>query len=377
MLPPNYGFYKEVFTKELYVNGLEVIKTINPIYIIVGPMNTFSNYYGLTQTAIQDAIDYLAANGGGTVFLRKATYVLTSSIILRQDVSILADIGTILQGDGATNLIYSETIFNSIIENLTFNSCDNPIFLTCGNTTIRNCIFNASINAIRFNDKPYSDNVIDSCIFNESVESSIYLNPIITTTTVKNCRFINSSIFGMGINSESSTNIKDCYFKQQSISIQFAINCIINNCIFEDSEQLLQGYGIPTPNGFNYLLFTSSTVINSGSVLRYLNYSMTDGNYEINIDGLKYLKKKASDLAFNWEGNGSTNLIYKVSGMNELFDIKYNNINTHQDSYLKQPDIFTPDIQRKQYGMIYLDNGTNTDTGRPRYRTYLTDWFDM
>ena len=64
-------------------------------------------------------------------------------------------------------------------------------------------------------------------------------------------------------------------------------------------------------------------------------------------------------------------------GNGKIYPLYIGNINVHQNSYLRQPDIFTPNVQQKQYGMVYLDDGSNTTTGNPKYRSYKDNWEDM
>lgn len=340
---PNQMTIKEYETLMLSINKQDNLFTVS--------QDGSGDYNGNTGSTIQSAINAAEAVGGGTIIIKKGTYIITSQIELKSNVNILGSgwdsiIKNTLQS--ITQSFYGDTVGNFTISNLQFlgrqkdaspNNYTRHIRLDgCFNVTIDKILAMQGYNVVEVNYLSLNVNISNLTAYNHEHCIQIYksshvnITNVIHTTqshtnqdegsyngyiqrgitiqysqyiNISNCSFTNFDLVGIYIRVDDVADMQNLH----------TIN--ISNCIFKDDDSLTisQGFGIQIHHSSG----TNNWEIYNVNIDNCSFYNLTGSNIRSTIsDSTKVHNINISNIS-GYGGNG----IYLYS----LQDVNLSNFN--------------------------------------------------
>lgn len=320
-------------------------------------------YIGTTHTAIQNAIDYLNAQGGGVVFIEKGIYTISSPIILYSNIEICGEwIHTVLKanfsnsGTNAVLSVYDSS--NVYVHDLMIGN--NVKTTAIGNYGIyaEYCGYDITGGALSPNTIYESDLLgknydvesgikIEDCIVQGNLNSGIYL----TYTS-------NSSISNCSVQYNSQKGI---YISTSCINIRVKDNIVQNNgegIVQINSHNNLYSNNI-TQNNVTYGINLYYNCINNIVIGNLTQYNGADGIFLSN-------SKSNSIIANSSQDNGDTGIYINLSDSNTVCgNLTYNSLNALYIESSSLNSIVGNGLYRSEENGFYLDSnsGYNSITG--------------
>lgn len=263
-----------------------------------------SQFNGNTQDAIQNAVDYLASNNGGTIYIKKGTYNISSSIDASGSSYPINFIG-----DGET------TILNNTNEDGTIDTLK-----LSDNSFVKNIYFigvNTSDEVKSGNNLNVSDNCkITQCYFfggNRGIYA--FAN---TKVIVSDCSFSSSKEHGIAFSGGSGSSctycrVSNCIFDGNSDTTKRGIYflqskwCSVSNCYFKDHS----ARGIFVNRGSEYITITGNEFENNFHHITVENDTIESGegaSRYVTITGNIF--KDSTSSAVNLSGTTSNEAEY-------------------------------------------------------------------
>lgn len=367
-------------TTSVTVNGTPIEGT--SATVVVSNVGGGGNFTGDTEICINDAINSIT--GAGTVYIKAGTYTISNKIVLNNNVNIIGDgFNSNLVGNNCDYIMQSvsdspyQQISNiqfsgtSTVSHFQFNSSHGYIY---------SCFFHGTTPIdLDVNDSGSTQQffICNNCVFETSTNTHIFVSVNNWNLKIQNCFFNNASI---GVdNFGFSTQINNSLFVSNNISIQTNLGVSCNTTTFAVCAYGIVAAVITSPIPLDNLIgLVNCSAASFGSSNSVLQCSVPTGltcNYFIQnlvVFGLPLL---GNALVVNGLGTHGINFYPSMSIMSVGTD-GLGIIST--DTNITQPNIALAVEPTAFYGMIYLDDGTNSLSGRPCFRRYNgVSWIDL
>lgn len=361
--------------------------------IIVSPTgNNIGNFQGSTEVAIQEAIDYVTALGGGIVNIKAGNYTISNPIEIKAGIVLIGEgMTTNLIGNGVSAIILSTTRLENIeVSLMQFSgTADSALQINATASMYRNLLVdNVGMYGIRLTDSNDIGMLNQlNCIINSSFGS----NNILRNIWISQYNF--------------NTNIESAFFNGNvGVSPQYSIynegfaptinNNIINFAtiagIFTTDTMICNGNNITGATtsiianilAANIFGVPISVILNNTFVLSFgATTTFYDQTVPAPLECTFICNNSAAvGVADFISLHGTGTHVTKVSNISEIANIQWDTMGIISDnSFISQPPIpqsvEPPSVIK---GTIYLDDGTNTNTGIIGYRRYNgTVWVDI
>ncbi|MGP7818691.1 glycoside hydrolase family 55 protein [Niallia sp. 01092] len=284
--------------------------------------------------AINDTIHAASKAGGGTIFFKKGTYLVTSTIFVPKNISIIGDGKTTttlkrtddavesilkLEGDQTIQSIGLKSKLGTLLagDNITILDCKftNSIqgiqnSFTVHNLSVINSLFDGSGYGILSNQNPSYNVKIINCLFKNNTSDDIEINAESENWLIENCIFKDNKsksenagfAIGVAIKAKNIT-IKNCSFNNiagQSVHVEASAEVTIMNSTFKNSG--VHDYPGDPEADIAVLSNAKVTVLNSIFYESDMKYSkLAIYNTDLPVGGTvtvtssKFYNKKVSD----------------------------------------------------------------------------------
>lgn len=206
---------------------------------------TFGDLNGTTDAVFTSAVNFLASNGGGTVYIKKGTYVFTNQVTVPDSISVHFvgedKAGVVIENDRAADAAFvvsdSGGLTDVSFENVTTTQTGGSVIFLSGigsyKLTIKNSIF-TGISTVALNKFNVEDSILSNANSFATLSRALMLNTEISGTLSASTLLAKSCFINCKLNALTAAALQTTAFLSCEINNVITVSVVLTDVVLEN-----------------------------------------------------------------------------------------------------------------------------------------------
>lgn len=206
---------------------------------------TFGDLNGTTDAVFTSAVNFLTSNGGGTVYIKKGTYVFTNQVTVPDSISVHFvgedKAGVVLENDRAADAAFvvsdSGGLTDVSFENVTTTQTGGSVIFLSGigsyKLTIKNSIF-TGISTVALNKFNVEDSILSNANSFATLSRALMLNTEISGTLSASTLLAKSCFINCKLNALTAAVLQTTAFLSCEINNVITVSVVLTDVVLEN-----------------------------------------------------------------------------------------------------------------------------------------------